>query len=205
MYNAETTSSAMSDPTGREAAQPEIDYARTLRAIGQDLTELFPKVLEIDTDGANFQARGQSHPNPFNQVRERAFTRVWKKLFGKNLQLDATAPQPPAASFARSYSPEDIARLDSHYAANRSGQPRRPDNYSLAERLRTMGGIVNSRQGRLKQLRKIADQLAVDYWDSAGKLQTAKLTTVILYRSDQASDPQVGAANPKELWEGYDF
>jgi hypothetical protein len=68
-----------------------------------------------------------------------------------------------------------------------------------------MGGIVNSRQGRLKQLRKNADRLFADYWDQDGKIQTAKLTTVILYRNQQSHDSQGNAALPKELWEGYDF
>ncbi len=205
MYSADTATATIPESTANQDAKTVLDYARALRAIGQDLTELFPKVLEIDTDGANFQARGQSHPNPFTQVRERTFTRAWKKLFGKNSTVEPAAPQLPLASFSRSYSPDDIDRLDSLYAANRSGQTRRPDNYSLAERLRTMGGIVNSRYGRLRQLRKSADQLAVDYWDKDNKLQTAKLSTVILYRSDQGRDAQGGAANPKELWEGYDF
>ncbi len=179
-----------------------VDYARALRAIGQDLTQLFPKVLEIDTDGADFHARGQSHPNPFDRVKDGAFMSAWKKLFGRNSKVEPSAPE---ASFARSYSPEDIDRLDVLYATHRSGQPRRPDNYSLAERLRAMGGIVNSRNGRLKQLRKMADQLSVDYWDKDGKLQTAKLTTVILYRDDSSPKPGSGGAKPKELWEGYDF
>ncbi|MDH3443822.1 MAG: hypothetical protein OEN50_07865 [Deltaproteobacteria bacterium] len=205
MYSADTATAGVPNSNANEDAKTAVDYSRALRAIGQDLTELFPKVLEIDTDGANFQARGESHPNPFNQVREHAFKRAWKRIFGKNLKVDPTAPQPTAASFTRSYSPEDIVRLDAHYAANRAGQPRRPDNYSLPERLRTMGGIVNSRQGRLKQLRKIADQLAVDYWDRDGKLQTAKLSTVILYRNEQGHDSQSNSTKPKELWEGYDF
>jgi hypothetical protein len=68
-----------------------------------------------------------------------------------------------------------------------------------------MGGIVNSRQGRLKQLRKNADQFFAEYWDPTGKLQTAKLTTVILYRNQYPRDAQYNPAAPKELWEGYDF
>jgi hypothetical protein len=68
-----------------------------------------------------------------------------------------------------------------------------------------MGSIVKSRKGRLKQLRKEADRFFADYWDQDGKLQTAKLTTVILYRNPQHSSSQNGTQGPKELWEGYDF
>jgi hypothetical protein len=191
--------------TARETAPVEMNYARALRAIGQDLTELFPKVLEIETDGVQFEARGHSHPNPFHQVRESAFKRAWNKLRGRDTKVEPNMPDLSAATFTRIYTPEDIERLDRLYAGNRSGQQRRPDNYSLAERLRTMGGIVNSRKGRLKQLRKNADHLYVDYWDQDGKIQTATLTTVILYRNEQRNESRGNGYAPKELWEGYDF
>jgi hypothetical protein len=205
MHLAETTSSATPNPPAREPAPALTDYSRALRAIGQDLTDLFPKVLEIDTDGVNFEARGQSYANPFQQVRERGFKRLWHKLFGKNATARSDTPEPIAATFARTYSPDDIERLDRLYSAKRTGRQARPDNYSLTERLRTMGGIVNSRKGRLKQLRKNADQLVADYWDQNGKIQSAKLTTVIRYRNQQRHDSQSNPRAPKELWEGYDF
>jgi hypothetical protein len=53
-------------------------------------------------------------------------------------------------------------------------------------------------------LRKDADHLFVDYWDQDGRIQTAKLTTVILYRNQQSYLSQNGSP-PRELWEGYDF
>jgi hypothetical protein len=205
MHLAETTEPATSNPPAHEPAVAVADYARALRAIGQDLTDLFPKVLEIDPDGVNFEARGQSYANPFQQVRDRGFKRLWNKLFGKNTTAQSDTPEPITATFARTYSPDDIERLDRLYSANRTGRRARPDNYSLAERLRTMGGIVNSRKGRLKQLRKNADQLSAEYWDQNGKIQTAKLTTVILYRNQQRHDSQSNPRAPKELWEGYDF
>ena len=205
MHLAETTASSPSNLPGHEPAPALTDYASALRAIGQDLTDLFPKVLEIDTDGVNFEARGQSHANPFHRVRERRFKKVWNKLVRNDAKAESISPELITATFTRTYSSGDIERLDKHFSANRSGQQTRPDNYSLAERLRTMGGIVNSRKGRLKQLRKNADQLFVDFWDQDGKIQTAKLTTVILYRNQQSDDSQSNAALPKELWEGYDF
>jgi hypothetical protein len=204
MYLSETPPVATSTLTPHEAAPALADYARALRAIGQDLTDLFPKVLEINTDGVNFEARGESHANPFHRVKEAGFKRLWNRLFGNDSGTETIAER-ARLTFTRTYSPQDIERLDQLYSANRSNQGKRPDNYSLAERLRLMGSIVKSRKGRLKQLRKDADQLFVDYWDQNGKLQTAKLTTVILYRNNQHSPSQNGIHGPRELWEGYDF
>jgi hypothetical protein len=203
MYLGEPSTTAPSTVTAHDPGAAAADYARALRAIGQDLTDLFPRILEIDTDGVNFEARGQSHNNPFHHIREHSFKRLWNKLLGKDVATEPVKPE-STATFHRTYSPADIERLDQLYSANRSGQSKRPDNYSLAERLRTMGGIVESRKGRLKQLRKDADHLFVDYWDQDGRIQTAKLTTVILYRNQQSYLSQNGSA-PRELWEGYDF
>ena len=180
-----------------------VDYSRALRVIGQDLTHLFPRVLEIETDGVNFTACGRSHPNPFHIVRKSAFKKFWHKLIGKGAEAESIALAPSVDSFRLTYTPTDIERLDRLYSANRSGQTGRPDSYSLAERLRAMGGIVDSRKGRLKQLRKNADNLFVDYWDQNGEMHTAKLTTVILYRNQQHQPSH--SPTPKELWEGYDF
>ena len=205
MHLSETTPTPTSVIPVQEPVLAVTDYARALRAIGQDLTELFPKILIIDTDGRNFEARGESHANPFHQLRETGLKRFWNKLFGKQTATGVTASDSAAATFTRAYTAEDIERLDQLYSANRSGLQKRPDNYSLAERLRTMGGIVNSRKGRLKQLRKNADQFIADYWDQDGKLRSAKLTTVILYRNQQRHDSLKKPPAPKELWEGYDF
>jgi hypothetical protein len=205
MYLSETPPAASSTLTTLDPAFAVTDYARALRAIGQDLTDLFPRVLEINTDGVNFEARGESHANPFHHVKKSSLKQLWNRLFGKDSTTEQIPPQEDRVTFTRTYTPEDIERLDQLYSANRTGPGKRPDNYSLAERLRTMGGIVKSRKGRLKQLRKDADRLFVDYWDQNGNIQTAKLTTVILYRNQQHAPSHNGTQAPKELWEGYDF
>jgi len=126
MYLAETTASATSNLPGHEPSPAVTDYARALRAIGQDLTDLFPKVLEIDVDGVNFEARGQSHANPFLRVRERCFKKVWNKLIRKDAKAESITSELTTETFTRTYSPDDIERLDKHYSANRSGQKKSP-------------------------------------------------------------------------------
>jgi hypothetical protein len=197
-------SSEISSFAGAERAAVVVDCSRALRTIGQDLTELFPKNLVIETDGTNFEARGESHANPFHRIPESAFKRFLTRMFGRK-PATAKAATESAAAFVRHYTAEDIERLDQLYSTSRSpGIRKRPDNYSLAERLRTMGGIVKAKKGRLKQICKTADQFVAEYWDVDGKLRSAKLTTVIMYRN-QSDDSQSTGLQPKELWEGYDF
>lgn len=186
-----------------EEAEAAITYSRILRAIGQDLADLFPKVLQIETDGTHFVARGQSHRNPFQQVKKSTYKNIWRHLLGKHSKGEPVSVEAAAPGFTRSYTPEEIENIDRLYRAHRTEQNGRPDSYSLAERLRVMGGIVDSRQGRFKCLRKNRDNLFIEYWDQNGAVQSAKLTTIIMYRNPQATSPY--SVTPRELWEGYDF
>ena len=199
MFDSQTASAIVSSDLGEVA----VGYAKAFRVIGQDVAGLFPRVLEIETDGVNFVARGQSHPNPFEAIKESAFKRLCNWLCNKGLpkQLE---PQSTPANFTRTYGPDDIERIDRMNSANRSGISRRADSYSLAERLRTMGATVDKKNGRLKRLGKDGDRLFVEYWDEQGQLQTARLTTVIMYRNHHRSNIQP-RNTPLELWEGYDF
>lgn len=176
------------------------NYAVALRVIGQELTQLFPRVLEIDTDGNSFEARGESHPNPFETIQDGLITRTVKKLRGIQPARSSAAP----ASFVLRYGPSEIEQIDQLNRTHRSASFRRADIYSLAERLRTLGAIVDAKKGRLKHLHKEADRFVVEYWDSEGQLQTTRLTTVILYRNQEQLDRQRSTGRT-ELWEGYDF
>lgn len=187
----------------RESNPATATYSRVLRVIGQDIAGFFPRTLEITTDGASFETRGQCHPNPFEAVRESFLNRIWRRVARKASTVGIEELQPPAC-FARSYDTDEIERLDRHYNANREESSRRADTYSLSERLRTMGAIVDKKHGSLKRLHKEADRLFIEYWDAQGQLQSAKLTTVIFYRNQQNFDPRRQNA-PAELWEGYDF
>ncbi|HYA29369.1 MAG TPA: hypothetical protein VEI95_11175, partial [Acidobacteriota bacterium] len=176
MYQTQTVSTS----TLSQLDLAVVGYAKTFRVIGQELAALFPRVLEIETDGVNFAARGESHPNPFEAVKQSILRTIWNRLRGKGPASKQVEAQPPPANFTRTYGPEEIDRIDRLNSANRTGTSRRADSYSLAERLRTMGDIVDKKNGRLKRLGKDGDRLFVEYWDQQGQLQTARLTTVIM-------------------------
>jgi hypothetical protein len=187
----------------RDPAQANANYGRILRVIGQDLATFFPRTLEITTDGDTFAAQGVCHPNPFEAIKEGFLNRIWRRMARKNVTTVADPTEPPAR-FARSYGADDIDRLDQLQSTNRGESTRRADAYSLPERLRTMGVIIDKKKGRLKRLHKERDRLAIEYWDAQGQLQSAKLTTVIFYRNQQHVEPR-RQTRPRELWEGYDF
>ena len=187
----------------RDSNPAAATYGNILRVIGQDIAGFFPRTLEITTDGVSFEAQGQCHPNPFEAVKANFLNRIWRRVARKASAATPEEGQPPVC-FARTYDAGEIERLDRLYSAKRGENSRRADAYSLPERFRTMGDIVDKKNGSLKRLHKEADRLFVEYWDAQGQLQSAKLTTVIFYRNQQRTDPRRQNA-PAELWEGYDF
>lgn len=197
------TAAATGTTIHRDSAFADINIGWALRVIGQDVATFFPRTLEITTDGSSFEARGECHPNPFEAVRENFLNRIWRRVSG-NTRLAISESAEPPACFSRSYDAAEIDRLDQVSSSNRGEHTRRADAYSLPERLRTMGAIVDKKKGHLKVLRKDRDRLSIEYWDSQDKLQTAKLTTVIFYRNHQRDNRRHHGA-PAELWEGYDF
>jgi hypothetical protein len=130
-----------------EAADPS--YALALRVIGQDLSPLFPRVLEIETDGKVFEARGERHPNPFETIREGFLARTWNKLRG----IAPAQPAEATTSFSRRYEAAEVERLDQLNRAHRLDDFRRADIYSLAERLRSVGAIGVGKNVRLVDVR----------------------------------------------------
>ena len=188
----------------RDSSPATATYSRVFRIIGQDVAGFFPRTLEITTHGENFEVQGQCHPNPFEAIKETFLNRIWRRVARRVSAPGAEETQPPAC-FARTYDAAELDQLDHLYSANRRADgSRRADAYSLSERLRTMGAIVDKRNGSLKRLHKEADRFSIEYWDAQGQLQSANLTTVIFYRNQQHADPRRHKA-PAELWEGYDF
>ena len=59
--------------TPGESASVTTDYSRPLRAIGQDLSALFPRILVIETDGTNFTAQREKSPESVSQGQEICF------------------------------------------------------------------------------------------------------------------------------------
>ena len=145
-------------------------YARALRAIGQDLADLFPQRVEIEMSGDDFIARGCRRPGAL----------PWK-----NSELS----QPPAtvqdARFARTYNAATIDQLDALGRARRTGSVQLPDLYSLSERLRIIGRIVDEKNGHLVTLCQNMNTITVRYRDPQNELHQEEYSVLKLYKLQQ--------------------
>lgn len=178
--------------TNRLAFNPEPlpayhNYARTLRVIGQDLTQIYPEDLEIQVLSVELLATGiglapapQVHKNKGSVSR-----RVWNRFTGRKLKSRVPVAPLHRATFTRKYDLYAINRLDEIGLASRRDKTGKPDIYSLGERLRTVGRIVDGRGGTLIRIVKDRNSMKFEYRDQNGINQREEYTNLALYKYQQ--------------------
>jgi hypothetical protein len=179
-------------------------YARALRAIGQDLSSLFPLSLEITLNGTNFEVVGRYIPR--DAAEKGAQRDLLGKLRNKWLRdAPATTPVQSATdplSFNRTYTPVEIDALDEAGSNHRHGPNTAPDIYSLGETLRMVGRIVDSNGKRLQKLSRDSYGVSFEYEDGAGAIHKGELSSLQLYKLQQQYYSERGTFVPVDKWKG---
>jgi hypothetical protein len=163
-------------------------YARALRVIGQDLAALFPENLSIEFQGENFIANGLCAKNRMAVQGRSAWTGV-KKFVDRIrdiLRVPSHQPDLEFVPFNRVYGTNDINRLDQQGTRSREDKSGMPDIYSLGERLRTIGKVIDAQNGRAVKISKNLHQITFEYQDSEGKLRKEELSNTELYQLQQS-------------------
>jgi hypothetical protein len=170
------------------APQPEFEnYAPALRAIGQDLTELYPEELEIEVKDNMFWVTGVGLA-PASEAQEnptKVLNRVWKRLKDQKANRRASAAQRSREPFTRQYDLDAINLLDERGLGMRMNKGGKPDIYSLGERLRTIGRIVDACGGALIRIVKDRNSVKFDYRDRHGIDHREEYTNLALYKYQQ--------------------
>lgn len=174
-------------------------YARALRAIGQDLADLVPETLTIEIRGDSFVASGTCAKS---RAPGRAAATGWaglKNFAGKFFKTLFQTPRPgePELEFVpfhRTYNSQDIERLDAlgTKQRNRTGMP---DIYTLGERLRTIGKVIDAHNGRAVRIVKDLHQVVFEYQDSNGAMHKEALNNTELYQLQQRHASERTAAD----------
>ena len=158
-------------------------YACALRVIGQDVAELFPESLTIELSGDNFVARGcgRTELSPSKTNRERCLTRkIWQRL-----TQGPPKAEPSSSTFTRTYSPDDINKLDEMGRTRRANPAQRPDLHSLPERLRMIGRIMDEKNGELVHLSQDGNSVTFRYRDTQGEIHSEEYSNLTLYKLQQ--------------------
>ena len=161
-------------------------HARALRAIGQDLADLLPDSMTIEPDGDSFLVHGMCNRARLESQQSNG---GWTSLRKMGAMLRAGIIRPPMGEpdldltpFTRSYNAADIDRLDSHGNQRRYGTGGLPEIYSLAERLRTIGKVIDGHNGRLGKIFKDLHHIIFEYRDGDDQPRKVELDNTQLYR-----------------------
>ncbi len=164
-------------------------HARALRVIGQDLAELMPENVAIELDGNSFVAHGLCAKNRIeDQTPAELLTRV-KKLFDKMATAiigpPTCGPDLEFVPFTRTYNVDDIDHLDGQETNRRGNVSALPDIYTLGERLRTIGKVIDAQNGRVLRIFKDLHQIVFEYRDADGQTRKEELNNTELYQLQQ--------------------
>ena len=177
----------VSEPFKIKGDHPSEYYARALRAIGQDLANLFPQQLEIECRGESFEVRARCDRKRLESKNPQARKKGLGAFIGRvaNYRLDKRAEVSDVVTYARTYNPDDINRLDQSGVDRRTQTGKTPDIYNLGETLRTIGRIVDTNGSRLVSIFKDRRRVAVEYTDRKGAKCRAEMTSSELYKLQQ--------------------
>lgn len=174
-------------------------YARALRVIGQDLADLFPENLAIELQGDSFVANGMCSKNriedPSVATPWSGLKRIGEKLLTRMLKTRPGEPDLEFVPFSRTYNAQDIDRLDIQGTKNRNSSGM-PDIYSLGERLRTIGKVIDAHNGRIVRVFKDLHQVVYEYQDGDGRVRKEELNNTELYQLQQRYAAERGGSNP---------
>jgi hypothetical protein len=180
-------------------------HARALRVIGQDLADLMPENLAIELRGNEFVAHGlctksrikdQSSPTPWGNL---------KKLFDNVAAIFRPPTREPDLEFvpfSRTYNTDDIDRLDRQGTNRRGVANGIPDIYTLGERLRTIGKVIDAHNGRIVRIFKDLYQIIFEYQDAQGSSRKEEMSNTELYQLQQRYAAGRGGPTPNESGEG---
>jgi hypothetical protein len=178
-------------------------HARALRAIGQDLADLLPDSMTIEPDGDCFLVHGMCNRA---RLESQEASGGWNSLRKMGAKLRSGIIRPPIgepdldlAPFTRSYNAADIDRLDARGNQRRYGNGGLPEIYSLAERLRTIGKVIDGHNGRLGKIFKDLHHIIFEYRDGDSQPRRVELDNTQLYRLQRRYTSERSDNLPVEL------
>jgi hypothetical protein len=175
-------------------------HARALRVIGQDLAALVPESVTIELQDQEFVAQGLCTKSRMQESGASSLASL-KKAFGKMasaiVRPPMREPELEFVSFSRTYRSDDIDRLDTQATQQRGRADAMPDIYTLGERLRTIGKVIDARNGRIVKIFKDLHEVVFEYLDAEGRSCKEEMNNTELYQLQQRyATERTGAEEP---------
>ena len=164
-----------------------VEYAQSLRSLGQALESLRVEDFDVEVDGETFLVRC-SVPWPREAVTEQPdqaslLRHVWGVLprestFELNLRVTSRFK---ATDLDLYYTSKDVDRLDEEGKAKRSDHPVEIRAPSLSQFLRAVGAYVSQKPARLLRISRRNDSFSIQYESPSGEKNDESLSVDDLY------------------------
>ena len=146
------------------------------------LTVLILLVLALPSAGLDARSNRARLDSQASNGERMSLRKIGAKLRAGILRPPRGEPDLDLTKFTRSYNAADIDRLDARGNQRRFGAGGIPEIYSLAERLRTIGKVIDGHDGRLIKVFKDLHRILFEYRDSDDNLRKVELDNTELYR-----------------------
>lgn len=196
----------LAEPLKIKSLQAPGYFALALRAIGQDLANLYPCDLVIEAQANGFAVRGHCPSARLGGTAAKAASASWgaslRNLFRPRTASPSPPPQDEIVEFSRVYDSQDIDRLDQLGARYRTGMNRIPDPRTLGESLRTIGRLIDANNCQLTLVKKYSDRLVIEYRDTDDQPQHEEMTNFELYKLQRNYYGNRGTFKLIDKWKG---
>lgn len=164
-----------------------VEYAKSLRTIGQALESLRVGDFDLEVDGEAFVVRC-SVPWPKEAIVEQPdqatlLRHIWGVLPPEStvdLNMVITS-RFKATDIDLRYTTKDVDRLDEEGEAKRSDYPVAPHAPTLSQFLRTLGAYVSQKPARLLRISRRNDSITIQYETPTGEKNDESLSVGDLY------------------------
>ena len=182
-------------------------FAMALRAIGQDLAELFPQQIEVYYQNETFDVRVRCDRKRAERKTPAAAKSGLKNVIHKlaTYRLDKAEDGADIAVFEHQYNSDEIGRLDRAGLHRRAQAGKVPDINNLGEALRTIGRIVDAQGGQLIRILKDPRRVVFDYKDKQGTAHNKEMTRSELFKVQQSYYEKRSGSGGVDLWKGQDW
>jgi hypothetical protein len=177
-------------------------HARALRAIGQDLADLFPEKLDIERRGEDFIVQGQCARSRLEAKAPHSGWTNLREFLNRDVTSLTAENKTPSVTFDRTYTPDDIFRLDEGGIRHRTGIAKIPDIRSLGEILRTVGRLIDGENARLIRVLKDQRRISFEYEKNDGTKCSQEMTGMELYKLQRQYYDLRGKKTMVDLWNG---
>ena len=132
------------------------DYARHLRAIGQDLENLHLSTFNLECTGSAYLVWARSEEqsessNPLFRISRNRLQKLWRNKMPPRILGQEEPYKLPSAETGRRlrYSVAELDRIEREQRARRRQQSGTADGHSLSQLLRTIGDLAGQKNERL--------------------------------------------------------